>query len=464
MRFIFSHPKKQHIYLLILLLLFSGEVNIFSQKAIAEYVMSGLPPRSVVSVSIIENDTNVNATFHRNIKNDILLSPNDFIDADSFLTENDSKKKAVVDLLMLTQGWKPYPTKEQQSSIGLKYEMETEQSIFGKVIKTFSKKRPSNLHILIPNVGYQSTIALGNKDSFCLRGLDFPDGVPIVLQATNSKNKDTFTELSITDKTYPEILPLFAQTQNLNLPKNNNLAGTSQSENSDNTFASIIELPDITVKGRRLVPMNYMGFTPDRGFAEGDPIFESVPTLGMLVARLGLNIRVINGIRRITRNGRPTEIRLDNDKVSGYALEDILQIDPCDIKQIEYFLPSNYEVFGNLAGGVGGRGIYHLYGNSRKGGLLYIYTKSRKRPRYNKYSMTVVRQLGYKPSTEFRASARESSESSTTLYWNPSLIVDEDGKLQIPLSFVKPDKQYVITIEGVSNSGEIIHKQEIFEY
>lgn len=45
-----------------------------------------------------------------------------------------------------------------------------------------------------------------------------------------------------------------------------------------------------------------------------------------------------------------SEVMMDEQLLIGYELSDVLNITPSDIEQIEYFLPTNHEMLGNLAG------------------------------------------------------------------------------------------------------------------
>lgn len=92
-----------------------------------------------------------------------------------------------------------------------------------------------------------------------------------------------------------------------------------------------------------------------------------------------------------------SEVMMDEQLLIGYELSDVLNITPSDIEQIEYFLPTNHEMFGNLAGA--GNAIKGLYGQASERGLLMIWTKSNynKKQHDKNIQYTTIKPLGYMP-------------------------------------------------------------------
>ncbi len=172
-----------------------------------------------------------------------------------------------------------------------------------------------------------------------------------------------------------------------------------------------LELPNVVVKGNHLKPLNRLNFQPDRGIPENSPMFEQAATLETLLYKWGLKfgygwvydesindsmyVYAIGSIRK--RFFKPCEVMVDGDLVKGYAISEIPNIKPFEIRQIEYFLPSNYEMFGNLAGGVMPP-IKGLYGEASGRGLLMIWLKSPskyKNDANEEQSFIIIKPLGY---------------------------------------------------------------------
>ena len=154
---------------------------------------------------------------------------------------------------------------------------------------------------------------------------------------------------------------------------------------------------------------------------------------------------------------------IDDDLVSGYALSDILNINPSDIKQLEYFLPSNYEMFGNLAGIGGSKPIRGLYGEASKRGLLMIWMKSPtalSRLKHSRpLSLVMVKQLGYMMQNMF--DVNNVMSFNPTKYWNPYFNPQSFDYNSLKNIKLNSSKNYTIKIEGFSDEGVSICKQII---
>lgn len=124
---------------------------------------------------------------------------------------------------------------------------------------------------------------------------------------------------------------------------------------------------------------------------------------------------------------------------------------------MEYFLPSNYEMFGNLADG----SIKGLYGAASRRGLLMIWTKSPTAFTNYKHdkplSVATVRQLGYMPQKMF--DVKKTAFTSPTKYWNPYFSPQNfDWNILKYIDFID-STSYTITIEGISDEGVPISNQ-----
>ena len=131
----------------------------------------------------------------------------------------------------------------------------------------------------------------------------------------------------------------------------------------------------------------------------------------------------------------------------------LIQMYPFDaVKQIDY-------IPGYAAIAIGG-GRY-------KGGVICITTKdgSEKVTRKTDITLKVVSPLGYQKPAEFYAPRYDTGNNGIgdgadlreTLYWNPSIAINNK---QAHFNFYTNDAastSYTITIEGVTQSGEIIH-------
>jgi hypothetical protein len=103
-------------------------------------------------------------------------------------------------------------------------------------------------------------------------------------------------------------------------------------------------------------------------------------------------------------------------------------------------------------------------------GLLLVRQKPGLKGRaFRPISMATVHQQGWKPSVEFYSpqypdpSAKTRPDHRTTLYWNPKLQTDNNGHATVKFYASDISKRYLVTLEGISNDGTIVHYQQIIE-
>ncbi len=87
--------------------------------------------------------------------------------------------------------------------------------------------------------------------------------------------------------------------------------------------------------------------------------------------------------------------------------------------------------------------------------VLYAFTSQKKG------AITVVRKLGYSPDTTFYApvyapgTPRDIADRRKTIHWEPNITPDSCGMAHISFYTSNRPSNYVVTIEGVSNRGEL---------
>ena len=87
----------------------------------------------------------------------------------------------------------------------------------------------------------------------------------------------------------------------------------------------------------------------------------------------------------------------------------------------------------------------------------------------DRLSFVTVRQMGYRWPVEFYSpqytdkSQKTRPDHRTTLYWNPKVTTDANGKASVKFYASDISKRYLVTLEGVSNDGTIVRKQTVIE-
>lgn len=343
------------------------------------------------------------------------------------------------------------------------YPYQEMQFITGRIKGTW-KKRLKNPHLLVVNAqtGEQWEFELGDSTNFSL-GVDNPEGTTFLLQGTRNSGKTAFVELQIDSLTFPKVaLPHYALTESPDLSTFRTQAQTQQMYSR----AGYIELPEVTKIGKKQKPLrrNFMNMEAPRGFQEGDPRIERAVTMQQLLINLGMRVAYTN-------NGEPYITTPDNAGVLPYVdnfrEEDhsfVLNLLPTDVKSIEYFTPNN---------AINGLFAARPANHGKVPGVLFIFLKDGSEIASSRAkdspSFVSVRQLGYRPTVEFYSPQYKSTKSDvrtdhrTTLYWNPKVETDEKGHASVKFYASDVSKHYLVTLEGVSNDGTIVHHQQIIE-
>lgn len=288
----------------------------------------------------------------------------------------------------------------------LTYGFEREQQVTGHVNTSDLDSSIYKIMFFVPRMGIREEFEVTGNHTFNIQNLDITDGATLCLQAISGKGKSA--DLCIAPQVFPDmsVSRFYTSRQKASVTASEELKDRALY----NDIHYSLELSVVEVKGKRLTPKNRQKRIPDRGIPEGSPLLEESKTMETLLGRFGLRKGYgryhdylmdediyTEGIGRMS-GGKfvLSEVMMDEQLLIGYELEDVLNLTPSDISQIEYFLPSNYEMFGNLAGQ--GNAIKGLYGEASKRGLLMIWTKTGYgRQTHKKMQYTTVKPLGYMP-------------------------------------------------------------------
>ena len=342
------------------------------------------------------------------------------------------------------------------------FPFQTEQMITGRV-KGSLGQRIRNPHLLVVNsrTGQRWEFELGDSSRFAV-AVDNPNGTTFQLEGTRRSGKTAFVELQIDSLTFPKVaLPhyqLTATTSDLS-----SFVTQSQTQQMY-ARAGYIELPEVEKVGKKpeVQRENIMSIEALRGIPEGDPRLERAPTVAAQLAMLGLYATFVDGVGVIPF----TKVYVDNIVEEDHDY--VLNLPATDVKSIELFPKEN--------------AINGMFGvrPTRDGhipGVLFIFLKDGsevvKAKSKDRLSFVSVRQLGYEQPVEFYSpqyasplgEGREEGRTDhrTTLYWNPKVKTDADGKARVCFYASDVSKRYLITLEGVSGDGIIVRRQVIIE-
>ncbi len=403
-----------------------------------------------------------------------------------------SDRGSQLDMLMMTQGWRRYDVPHALIGKGVtpQFPIEQGQAMGGTIRTEWRNKLMQNatIKVIAPDIRYaESTVSDANGQWF-IDNMSFLEGVKFLVQAESPKGS-TLSNLKVDDDKFPFIssIPSSKNLLNQNIIDAEEISYISNEKNRLTYVDGVanILLDEVVVAKRKIKnPENIYEVLSVRSFdyqffeKRGVNSYETAiryfagivrtqkglssmrdrsQLVGILVD--GVPLETDEGNITMNQNARRTAARFPSSStVMGSSIDNtfnyLIQMYPFDIvKQIDY-------IPGYAAVAIGG-GRY-------KGGVLCITTKdgSEKVTKKTDFTLKVVSPLGYQKPAEFYAprydtgnnGIGEGTDLRETLYWNPCIAID--GNKQARFNFYTNDAastNYTITVEGVTQSGELIH-------
>ncbi|WP_242691591.1 TonB-dependent receptor plug domain-containing protein [Desertivirga arenae] len=433
---------------------------------------SGKAARAALSIAVINESTvpfdDINET---SILSNLLLTSDlkGYIEKPNYyFTEPlSSQKVGHLDNLMLTQGWRRYSWKSivNNSYPNLTYSPERNITLSGRVVNANGSPVIGGNVILLPAKGKVAiTDTITDKEGrFTFPGLSFNDSTTFVLQARNTKGKkNVYIEI---DALPGELVSKNRNAASLEVNVNQSLIGYLKKRSDDfeemrknGLLRKSIMLAEVKVAEKKPVLTNSSNLN---GAGNADAIIKAdklINCLNLAQCLQGMvaGIIVQNGIAYSTRSMYssfsglvPMQLIIDGMYVDPTYLSIIA---PQDVESIEVLKSA-----GNVA----------IYGIRGGGGVLIINTKRGERNlSYRRLSPGIAsfKPQGIFSSREFYSpmyatpTAEQLIDRRNTIYWNPDVITNEDGKTS--LSFYTADEPgtYKVVVEGLDAKGSLVRK------
>ncbi|MBR5086737.1 MAG: hypothetical protein IKX31_07000 [Muribaculaceae bacterium] len=405
-----------------------------------------------------------------------------------YFANNERSKE--LDMLMMTQGWRRYDVPHALTGriVEPKFPIEQGQAMSGTIRTEWRNKLMENatIKVLAPDIRYAETTTSDENGQWIIDNMSFPDSVKFLVQAESPKGS-TLSNLKIDDDNFPFItgVSLTKQLFNQNIIDEQEVSYISNEKNRlsyiDGVTTILLDEVVVTKKKTKkpetvyellsVKSFDYQFFDKRginsfdnaikyfAGIAKGNKGLYSMrdrnQLVGILVDGVPLETDVTSsGGSATNRNARRTMSSMVLESSIDNTFNYLIQMYPFDaVKQIDY-------IPGYAAIAIGG-GRY-------KGGVLCITTKdgSEKVSRKTDFTLKVVSPLGYQKPAEFYAPRYDTGDNGIgegtdlreTLYWNPSITIGSNK--QARFNFYTNDAastSYTITVEGVTQSGELIH-------
>lgn len=413
------------------------------------------------SVSIIDNkDVKVDST--QNILSSLFLTSElkGTIEEPSYYMQENHRSESLLDLLMLTHGWRRYNMKNilrgeiAKPSIGMEYT----NILTGNVKSGILLNRKANnidITVLTLNPYSFKTVETDENGYFAIGGYDLPDSTIYSINAVTKQGGERL-ELTINQDNFVKYRKPLTHNYKWKQP--------IVSEDLDNYFSKanlkytyengqrIIHLKDVEVfgkkKGKSLMTSAYSKIYTSKDLSE-----TKTSDIGVMLRHLGIfveygeggptgNLYINRGAKRSPYPHIPALIIVDNIEnpyfmTSGFLVEDIDNIEVAEMTTASA-----------------------LFGPRASNGAIMITTKKGdSAPKYKPNQSQFI-PLGYQNEMKFyspKYTTIQDIESTipdlrTTIHWEPN-IEFKDGEAEIQFYTSDATTEYSIVVEGITDNG-----------
>jgi len=374
--------------------------------------------------------------------------------------------RADLDLLMLTQGFHRFEWKQIMNDKFpvITFQPEKTLAISGH-ITTLGDKAISHgkITLLSTQKGffYRDTIT-DEQGRFEFKNLNFSDSIRFVIQARTGKDRknvqidlDNITQQGVTqNKTAPDIQ---VSVYDGSLAYLKSTKALYNEELKYGMTKRTIVLKEVVIKDTRTVikhSTNLNGPGNADQVLTGDQI-GMLTDISMLEGRL-IGVMFRNGVPYSTRGGQMA-VYMDGIKLEAGELN---MINMADIASIEVLRSISYT---GIYGGTGGPGG-ELILTSKDGSEIYKDNLKRPVPGIITYSPIgyYKARLFYSPLYDDPKTNIPVADLRTSVYWNPNIITDKDGKASFEFFNAGSKATYRVVIEGIDGDGNL--GRQVYRY
>ncbi len=418
---------------------------------------NGESPAGNYSVSITDRQLILNDSLNDNMESYLLLSSDikgHIEDPLSYFVGSPVVQNYHLDLLMQTQAWRRYNTTEitQHRFKKPEFYMEAGQTLSGSVLNFFGRPaKQCNVYAWGPRI-FQATTT-DSLGRYLIDGIQFQDSTSFILKAQKNRSI-TDMEIVPDQEVFPPSHTFFPAPQAIQHAFPAEYFEQSKQKYYIEGGMRMIHLDEVKVYGENKSvdqPNDYFSGLADTEIdAKEIEQFNSSTLLTLLSTLPGVLVTG-NEVRIRGSQGNPY---LLIDGVPAMDFSELNTIEPSIVARIEVFKGANAAIFGLK----GGNGVIAV---TIKKGVVVESARS--------VSMTQCFPLGvqkpeqfYVPKYEVQKNIEDPNpDMRTTIYWNPSLMCDSTGTLNMTFYTADPADDYSVTLEGITDNGEICHYEGI---
>ena len=384
-----------------------------------------------------------------------------------YFAHPDEKTQADLDVLMLTQGYRRFAWRMILGNSFPQMTYQPEKSLFiSGTVKTLGGKPVAKGKVTLFTTAKGAFLLDTVTDAegkFKFDNLIFPDSIRFVIQARGANGKKN-VEITL-DKVPPQFV-----TKNKNAPDiavniNHDLA--AYLKNSKAQYDDLLKyglanrtiiLKEVTITEKKAPLKNSSNLN---GPGNADQIVKMDDQLASFATiDQALNGRLVgvvfqNGIPYSNRSmNRPMQLIVDGIYMDGDYLS---SIPPTDIASIEVLRSGGYTA---IYGSRGGSGVLVI--NTKRGDENYsIQRYSPEIVTYTPKGLSQTKQF-YAPKYDDPKTNKAVADLRTTIYWNPNIITDKDGKGTFGFFNADSKGTYRVVIEGIDDAGDLA--RQVYHY
>ncbi len=397
------------------------------------------------------------------IRSYLLLSSDlrGYIENPEFYFSCNLLSERALDCLMLTQGWRRYDNmkvlagKPERPS---EYQLELGQYIDGQVKELLLNRpvRKAKVTALAAKGAFVRDTVTDREGRFRLEGFEFPDSVRFLLTALTARGGDQ-VGIRVIPPNFPEVDKTKLQTNGGEILASYRRKAYQRYFNDSVMWN--LQLGEVVIEADRKEKPSRNPFSGNGEWGDfvlkPDYIKRFKPsTMGDLL-RLIPGCKVTDGSISLSRAlGESPIILIDGFEGSLNSLNVL------DVESVEVIYPPRS----------------NIYGLNTQNGVIYILTKlysdSENKPNKTSPNICELFPLGFQRPAEFYSPVYETKEQKasevqdlrTTLYWNPNVILSEQGKAEFSFYTADEASSYTVLIEGVTSDGRTIYLRKDVKY
>jgi hypothetical protein len=405
-----------------------------------------------------------------------------------YFYSDDPQRKQVLDLLMMTQGWRQFILNDTLiANASPKFLHEAGINLEGEVKRFSSQGKPAKAQVSLvySNQGevVTSDVVTDGRGHFAFENLDFADGTSIMLQAKTYKERkeksidhpNTNYCIVMDSLVVPKepirspISPASDKSQEVNSPFSQTIA--EEPEIAFQTQKGDILIEEVKVAAKKIdrfaekrlmytSPSNELDFKDIRKKGDYGNVFQA------LRGRLA-GVRILgdmNNPKIIIRGDRSFAFKSPVNPMPLILLDGV----PTDQEVIVNLPLSQIDFVDVLKGGRAA-----IYGSQGVSGVLAIYTlkpsdvldksevgnSDKCILKFNPPGYIIARKF-YEPVYESTNSLQDKPDNRSTIYWNPMIELKNQDKINVAFYSADLPTTYKITLEGITSEGGIIRSEK----